>query len=426
MRAFFGVLFVGVTGFAVLQGFGYEYTLKYGFTKTSIIDVRANLGKADLFLDGELVTGILPFEIHKVPLGNHEMRISKAGYETKKFEVRVEEGIVTKLDNIVLLPLERKIINFSEKILAYFKDKPVFLQHSADENIYSIIGFSGFEFEKIRSFVFESAADFRFFDGDILSWYKDGYFYLLKPNFLMPLSLPYTGRPLVDWQYLPGADRFFLNDGEKLSLGDIKKEGLVLSSLASYFRQYWLRGEILVIRAAGKIVIFNLRTGNELRSWNFSYDQDILEAMFFDDQVLVWTGSGALNLFADDSVTVIDQGVQSVTDISPEGNLLILKESGEISSYNIFSGKRKFINRYGSSELRLSWYRNSNNFWLFSKTSARICSVVTGFCDLSFDLLDDYPLYYAEENLFLLKREGEYFLYPVDDGEENKAWWRWN
>lgn len=408
-----------------MQALGYEYDSRYGFSKTSIIDLRSDLGRAEVYLDGEKVSERLPYEIEKVPLGVHEISIRKTGYRPKNFRAEVREGIVTKVENVVLLPTAP--IVFPLDFVAWDKDKTVFLRSDKNGAGGQRITAFGPEGEsKIRSLVgIESDFDCRFFAAATIACRKGDLFYLFEPETSLPkvyrreAAAGATTGEIQTWDYLPEQESYLFLTADELLSVDFKQPPRIL---AAGVKGYWRSGEKVALKTAEEVKVLDLRTGQFSRSW--AYAREIKSALVLENNVLVWTVEGELNLLTDEAIRVIETDVNSVTDVSGAGDILLLKNDGEIYLHNLDGGKKKFITRYGSSDLKVEWYRDAGSFWLFAKNEVRICAVSGGHCDLLFDGLEDFPHYYRGENALLLRKQG-FQLHFIDDGKEKASWWSW-
>lgn len=425
LRVFFVLLFCLVAGFAVLQSLGYEYSYKYGFSKTSIIDLRANLGEAKVFLDGELVSETTPFEIHGVSLGEHEIVIEKEGFQLKKIPVELKDGLVTKISAVFLLSKNENILDLDENILTQWEDNPVFLKKGADENLYEILKYDDLlNLEFLRSFSFDAKADFRFYSEDTLAWLNDDLFYFLKSNFLLPKALKLADVDFDSWDFESENELIFLQKDELLTIYDANS---FFEPLKKYERvkQYWLQASNLILKKDQTLEIVDLNNLQNLKTWQIASDLNLKSALVFESNVLLWTESGSLKFLDENTLLSIDETVVSVTDIKPNGDILFLKQNGEIEVYNLKSNLRKSVTRFGDNKYKLSWYRDGEHFWLIAKESTRICALVNGFCEEVVANTDSESLYLPANNSLLISRDKKKSLFAINDGSEVQTWWRW-
>jgi hypothetical protein len=70
---------------------------------TGALVVAANVEGASVYVDGELV-GEAPYDVAEIPIGRHEIRVEKDGYEPFRDQVRVRPGARAEL-NARLVPL---------------------------------------------------------------------------------------------------------------------------------------------------------------------------------------------------------------------------------------------------------------------------------------------------------------------------------
>lgn len=99
------VLFIAVCYVALFYAYGYKYDEKQrDVRKTSIIDLIGNIREARVLLNGKLEANFLPYQIKGVDPGSYNLSISKAGYQAWQREIKVEEDIVTIINDILLVP----------------------------------------------------------------------------------------------------------------------------------------------------------------------------------------------------------------------------------------------------------------------------------------------------------------------------------
>lgn len=117
-----GVLaFCAVSGYALFLAFGYNLDLQNRhIEKTSIIDVPGRYSEAMVYLDGKIIGNSLPLQIKDLVPGFYDLSISKLDYLPWSRNLQVHTDIVTKVDDVVLVPkntekLVQQLVHFPEK-----------------------------------------------------------------------------------------------------------------------------------------------------------------------------------------------------------------------------------------------------------------------------------------------------------------------
>lgn len=108
--------------FVVYSAAGYQISYKDGkfvTTETGIIIINTKPGDAEVYLDGELYKKKTPsfalfdLKINRIMIGDHNLKISKNGYEVWDGTVNVKPGLVSWVNYILLLPQERETESYS-------------------------------------------------------------------------------------------------------------------------------------------------------------------------------------------------------------------------------------------------------------------------------------------------------------------------
>lgn len=105
--------FVIIAGFLVFRASGYAYNFKTGrIQKTGLIYVRTYPASADIYLDKEFIGSRTPLRISYLLPDWYHLEIKKDGYKKIEKNLRVYEGLVTGINNILLFfenPKSKKI-----------------------------------------------------------------------------------------------------------------------------------------------------------------------------------------------------------------------------------------------------------------------------------------------------------------------------
>ncbi len=103
--------------FVILMASGYDIKVQDGkiiTKKTGLIIISTTPGEATVVIDGEKYKEKTPainffkLKINRVPLGEHSLKIAKEGYIPWEGVVNVREGLVSWLDYLYLVPLEKE------------------------------------------------------------------------------------------------------------------------------------------------------------------------------------------------------------------------------------------------------------------------------------------------------------------------------
>jgi hypothetical protein len=116
------VLFLFLCYIVALSAWGYRFYLEDGKIikkETGIVIVTTKPGSAEIYLDGKRqkkntpAFSFLSTTIKGVPVGEHQLRVVKNGYETWEKKINVESGLVAWSNYLVLIPQKRTASNYS-------------------------------------------------------------------------------------------------------------------------------------------------------------------------------------------------------------------------------------------------------------------------------------------------------------------------
>lgn len=104
------ICFLGVVAVVLLMANGYNYDFfTRNFKKTSIIDISSsNNIQASVYLDGKLVSDLMPDRIGGIIPAQYELMIIKSGFYPWKTKVKVFENLVSKVEHLFLVPEDIK------------------------------------------------------------------------------------------------------------------------------------------------------------------------------------------------------------------------------------------------------------------------------------------------------------------------------
>ncbi|NIA10102.1 MAG: hypothetical protein GWP10_10355, partial [Nitrospiraceae bacterium] len=113
-------MFLIIAPLVISYGLGYQYDFtKKEIIQTGAIVIKTIPPKANIFLDGELQNKNNFWEellndfvkINQLKVGRYNLKIKKGGYHSWEKNIEIKEGIVARLDNVILLPADPKIEN---------------------------------------------------------------------------------------------------------------------------------------------------------------------------------------------------------------------------------------------------------------------------------------------------------------------------
>ena len=99
----FAALFVLVLFLA--NGYQYDFNSRQ-IRRTGIIDIGFSDKQAEVYLDGKKLDGHLPFVASNILPGDYDLKVIRPNYWSWEGQVRVEENIIKKIDNIFLYPVD--------------------------------------------------------------------------------------------------------------------------------------------------------------------------------------------------------------------------------------------------------------------------------------------------------------------------------
>lgn len=121
------LLFLVVSLFVVVSAFGYEVSLKDGkffSERTGIIIISSTPGEAEVYLNEDIqkkktpALSLFNLKLNRLKGGDYNIKVAKEGYIPWIGSLSVTPGLVTWLDYIILVPLEKEAapLNFAGKV----------------------------------------------------------------------------------------------------------------------------------------------------------------------------------------------------------------------------------------------------------------------------------------------------------------------
>jgi hypothetical protein len=113
-------MFLALAPLVISYGLGYQYDFKKKeVIQTGAVVIKTIPSKANIFLDGELQNKNNFWEelfndfvkINQLKIGKYNLKIKKNNYYSWGKNIEIKEGMVTKLGNVILLPVNPKIEN---------------------------------------------------------------------------------------------------------------------------------------------------------------------------------------------------------------------------------------------------------------------------------------------------------------------------
>lgn len=86
---------------------GYQYDFNsWQIRRTGIIDIGFSDKQAEVYLDGKKLEGHLPFVASNILPGDYDLKVIRPNFWSWEDQVRVEENVIKKIDNIFLYPVD--------------------------------------------------------------------------------------------------------------------------------------------------------------------------------------------------------------------------------------------------------------------------------------------------------------------------------
>jgi len=355
----FGViLFISATAYALLAAYGYQIDLLHqNIVKTSIIDVASKVKDAEIYIDNKLVSDKAPYQAKNLKPGLHSIEILKEGYTKWSRKVTVIEDLVTKIDDVLLFPLDLEPYLYN-------------LKHN--------IEYSDYLFNN-EYLVFISEKQ------NQISIHK-----IIKEN------LQETGTINL---VLNNPEIFFVDDyrlaiqnEENITIIDLRDSSARNIQLPDEFTNLKLSynpdltGYYLNNNSIFKVSISEEGTFNEiafLNDENTCYED--FEIISSYDHVFIKCNQ---NLFEEynNNIELIDDSISLIPEISNDGqNLLYLNNKGEIVTYNIYLKEKELLARFYEDIESIKWHYDSKHIYIYKNKNLLLCDLDFTNCNKIFD-----------------------------------------
>lgn len=373
----FGVLlFIFATAYALLAAYGYQIDLLHqNIVKTSIIDVASKLKDVEIYVDDKLVSRKAPYQVKNIKPGIHKIDIYKEGFTKWAKKIEVIEDLVTKIDDILLLPFDYEPylytlnIDFDYDEYLLGDDYIVFISRELNELLfYKIINKDLKQTGKVNIILGNN--EIYFIDNGrlgikdrenltIINLYESTTQLIQIPDEFDNFTVAYT----------PNLTGYYLNSGI-IYKTDIA-EDTSMSQIAILDDKQNCKNSFNVIS---------------------SYDHVFL------------TCDNNLFEIINDQIEIIDDSISIKPEISNNSEkLLYITKSGELIVYNIFDRTKELIARFIEDIELIKWNSNSKHIFIEKNNTLMICDLDLSNCNKFFD-----------KNIYLNKSKPEY-LYINND-----------
>lgn len=364
----FVLLFISISSYALLAAYGYQVdVLKQNIVKTSIIDLANTYNDVKVYLNNKQVAEKLPFQIKSIDPGEHYLLIIKEGFIPWQRKVEVGLNVVTKINDIMLIPENFDIYNknfeigfeydffisSNKWILFISKKNNKIHAYKLNENGSFLIDTLNINLDK--DYVFSFAGD-----EHLVYQYKQNLTMLnLSDKSMVNISVPdeFANFRLAMSPSLKG---YYINDGNL------------------YSAEIDDNGEINEIKLLSRDINF--------KNSNF----DIIDM----DSGILLISNGGLFYIENGLLEQIDSGVIEMPDMY-EGTqkIIYVKNSHEIIMFDLNNKSRYFLGRFGAKIDFLSWFTDDGHI-LIGKDG------MLNVCDFSFSNCPRLPEVSHDEDVF--------------------------
>ena len=361
----FGVfLFISISSYALLAAYGYQIdVLKQNIVKTSIIDLSNPLDEVKVYFNDTLVAEKTPFQIKNIEPGEHTVKISKQGFLPWQKKVKVELNVVSKINDILLLPEKFEIygknfdlgfdydsvINNNQWILFISYKNNKIHAYKLNENGSFLIDSLNIKLNKNYNFSFAGDDNLVYQDKNMLTMLN------LSDKSIMNVAVPdeFENFRLA---FSPSLKGFYINGGNLYS-ADIDDDGA--------FKEIILLSEDKVFKTEG------------------------FEIENFINRNLILTDS-SLYLYDGSAVKLLDKDVSGNPEFYSNGNeLLFIKNWHEIIRYNIVDSSEYFIGRLGQKVDQVAWFADNNHLLIKTGKELSVCDFTFTNCRQILNITDD-------------------------------------
>lgn len=383
------ILFIFATAYALLAAYGYQIDLLHqNIVKTSIIDLANELDEIEVYFDNQKIAEKTPYQIKNVKPGLHEIEIIKEGFTSWTEKVVVIEDVVTKLDDILLIPLDleryKEIVNFELGYEEVLINNDYFVLISNQENKIYINKIINTDLKLINTLNIDlENANVSFIDSHRLEInYGDNLNIIdLRNGSLLNIIIPdkFKSFKVAYSPYLKG---YYLNDGGIYSV-DISEEG-TFQEIKKY----------------------------ELETENI-YDE--LTVISSYDQTLIKCNSD-LYLIENGTLSLIAKNIVGLPSISADGvKVIYSNEENEISYYNIYEKTQYLIGRFINKLDLVKWHKNAQHLYLMQNQDLLICDLEFSNCNKLLKIEDSLNfILNIEHSQFIFLNKDKFEIYNLD------------
>ncbi len=139
---FMGLSVVAIVFILMLVAMGFSFNENGHLEQSGLLQLTSQPRGATVEIDGEVQFGRT--EINKMlSSGEHEIRVSKSGYDAWQEKVRIDSGLLTRIEWVRLFPLNpesQKTLTFTEpRLLSFSTDRKYLLYGEADKTVLQLI-----------------------------------------------------------------------------------------------------------------------------------------------------------------------------------------------------------------------------------------------------------------------------------------------
>lgn len=355
----FGViLFIFATAYALLAAYGYQIDLLHqNIVKTSIVDISSKIKNVEVFFNDELVAKKIPYQIKNIEPGTHELDIYKKNFTKWHKSIEVFEDVVTKIDDVLILPFDYEPYLYTLTLDFDFDDYLInnnfliFISYNLNE--LSIYELNNNQLKAIQKINIALANKQLFFIDDYRLGMKDGEFITiidLSNGNTQKIQIP-DEYDKFTVAYNPSLTGYFINGGSiyKATISDDLK-----------FSETTILTEDTTCISSFEVVS--------------SYDHVFLKC---DNKLFELKNNDAI---------LIENSISLNPQISKNGSELIyLNNDGEIILYNIYDGNKELLARFIEKINKITWHNNSKFIFIEKDNKLMICDLDFSNCNNFFD-----------------------------------------
>jgi hypothetical protein len=389
-QVLFVLLFISISSYALLTAYGYQVDLlKQNIVKTSIIDLANTIEEAKVYYNNELVAEKTPFQIKNVEPGSHYLLVLKDGYKPWQRKVEVELNVVTKINDILLMPISYdkygKNFDLGFTYDTYLSNRKWILFISKSNNkihAYKMNADGSFLIDTInisldKDYTFSFAGD-----DNLVYKYKDKLSMLnLSDKTILNATIPDEFK-YFRLAFSPSLKGFYVNAGGFYS-ADIDNKGSINEITLLTEDVSFIKGEFDLTNFGGH---------------SFVLSQGVL----FD--------------YYDNKIQKIDTNVSELPYFTASnGEIIYVKNYHEIIKYKLEDRNREFIGRFDIKIDFLSWFFDNKHFYLKTEKNIKVCDFSFENCaELITVTGDDKIIAGSNDNQFAVLTKNQIVSYTYD------------